>query len=99
MMKMKKILFPTDFTKHSRTVFKYAVSLARDMKAKLHILYVKPTTMSQPMAACRDDVPSLFLAVRDGGKDRFQAAVFAQRMAAKPAHRNAALNRRLLALR
>ncbi len=40
MIKLKKILFPTDFSETSEEATKYAVSFARDCKAKLYALHV-----------------------------------------------------------
>lgn len=39
-MKIERILFPTDFSEGARSAMGYAVSLARDYKAKLYILHV-----------------------------------------------------------
>ena len=39
-MKIDRILFPTDFSEGARSAMDYAVSLARDYKAKLYILHV-----------------------------------------------------------
>jgi nucleotide-binding universal stress UspA family protein len=40
MIKMKKILFPTDFSEESQEARKYALSFARDFKAHLYALHV-----------------------------------------------------------
>jgi nucleotide-binding universal stress UspA family protein len=40
MIKMKKILFPTDFSEESHEASKYALSFARDFKAHLYVLHV-----------------------------------------------------------
>ena len=40
MIKLKKILFPTDFSESSEEATQYAVSFARDYKAKLYALHV-----------------------------------------------------------
>jgi len=39
-MEIKTILFPTDFSQGARAAMDYAVSFARDFKAKLILLYV-----------------------------------------------------------
>lgn len=39
-MKIERVLFPTDFSEGARSAMDYAVSLARDYKAKLYILHV-----------------------------------------------------------
>ena len=40
MAKIKKILFPTDFSKYSDDALQYAISIASAFKAKLYILHV-----------------------------------------------------------
>lgn len=40
MIKLKKILYPTDFSESSLEALKYAVSFARDYKAKLVVMHV-----------------------------------------------------------
>ncbi len=40
MFKIKNILFPTDFSKTSLTASEYAVNLAKQYGAKLHVLHV-----------------------------------------------------------
>jgi nucleotide-binding universal stress UspA family protein len=40
MIKMDKILFPTDFSEFSNNALKYAISFAREYKAKLIVLHV-----------------------------------------------------------
>lgn len=40
MIKMKKILFPTDFSEAAHEASKYALSFARDFKAHLYVLHV-----------------------------------------------------------
>jgi nucleotide-binding universal stress UspA family protein len=40
MIKLKKILYPTDFSESSLEALKYAVSFARDYKAKLVLMHV-----------------------------------------------------------
>jgi nucleotide-binding universal stress UspA family protein len=40
MIKFKKILYPTDFSESSLEALKYAVSFARDFKARLVLLHV-----------------------------------------------------------
>lgn len=39
-MQIKNILFPTDFSQGARAAMDYAISLARDYKARLILLYV-----------------------------------------------------------
>jgi len=51
MFKIKNILLPTDFSKTSLTAANYAVELADDYKAKLHILNVLEKT--PPILAIR----------------------------------------------
>ncbi len=40
MIKIEKILFPTDFSDHSKNAFRYAVSFAKEYGAKLYVLHV-----------------------------------------------------------
>jgi nucleotide-binding universal stress UspA family protein len=40
MIKIEKILFPTDFSEHSNHAFGYALSFAREYGAKLYMLHV-----------------------------------------------------------
>ena len=40
MIKLKKILYPTDFSESSLEALKYAVSFARDFKARLVLMHV-----------------------------------------------------------
>jgi nucleotide-binding universal stress UspA family protein len=40
MIKLKKILYPTDFSESSLEALRYAVSLARDYKARLVLMHV-----------------------------------------------------------
>jgi len=40
MIKIEKILFPTDFSEHSKHAFTYALSFAREYGAQLHMLHV-----------------------------------------------------------
>ncbi len=40
MIKMEKILFPTDFSEYSQYAFPYALSFAKEYGAKLYILHV-----------------------------------------------------------
>ncbi|UCD57897.1 MAG: universal stress protein [Candidatus Hydrogenedentota bacterium] len=40
MIKIDKILFPTDFSEHSRHAFSYALSFAREYGAQLYMLHV-----------------------------------------------------------
>jgi len=40
MIKIDKILFPTDFSEHSEYALSYALSFAKEYGAKLHVLHV-----------------------------------------------------------
>ncbi len=40
MIKIEKILFPTDFSEHSKHAFSYALSFAKEYGAKLYMLHV-----------------------------------------------------------
>ena len=40
MIKIEKILFPTDFSEHSKHAFSYALSFAKEYGAALHMLHV-----------------------------------------------------------
>ena len=40
MIKIEKILFPTDFSEHSKHAFTYALSFAKEYGAQLHMLHV-----------------------------------------------------------
>ena len=40
MIKIEKILFPTDFSEHSKYAFSYALSFAKEYGAKLYLLHV-----------------------------------------------------------
>ena len=40
MIEIKKILFPTDFSDHSKYAFCYALSFAKEYEAKLYVLHV-----------------------------------------------------------
>ena len=40
MIKLKKILFPTDFSETSEEAARYAISFAREFKAKAYVLHV-----------------------------------------------------------
>lgn len=40
MIKIEKILFPTDFSEHSKNAFRYAFSFAKEYGAKLYMLHV-----------------------------------------------------------
>ncbi|MDY0082842.1 MAG: universal stress protein, partial [Ignavibacteriaceae bacterium] len=51
MFKIKNILFPTDFSKTSLTASEYAVNLAKQYGAKLHVLHVLEKT--PPILAIR----------------------------------------------
>ena len=39
---MKKILFPTDFSAAAQQAFKYAIELAKQVKAKIDVIHVYP---------------------------------------------------------
>jgi len=51
MFKIKNILFPTDFSKTSLTAAEYAINLAKQYGAKLHVLHVLEKT--PPILAIR----------------------------------------------
>ena len=40
MIKIEKILFPTDFSEHSRHAFSYAMSFAKEYGARLYMLHI-----------------------------------------------------------
>jgi len=40
MIKIEKILFPTDFSEHSKHAFSYAVSFAKEYGARLYMLHI-----------------------------------------------------------
>jgi nucleotide-binding universal stress UspA family protein len=40
MIKLKRLLLPTDFSESARNAFTYALSLAREYEAELHLLHV-----------------------------------------------------------
>jgi nucleotide-binding universal stress UspA family protein len=49
MFPIRKILFSTDFSDHSRAAFEVACALARDYKAELHIVHVnRPSAIFAP---------------------------------------------------
>ena len=55
MIRIKTILYPTDFSEHSRYALELACALARDQAARVILLHVLP----RPAAGAGGDVPAL----------------------------------------
>jgi len=58
MIKLKKILYPTDFSESSLEALKYAISFARSCNAKLVLLYVvNENIFSEGLSLPRPEAP------------------------------------------
>ena len=57
MIKLSKILYPTDFSKHSLAALPYAVDLARQFDAQLHCLHVVDESYQYWMAGGESAMP------------------------------------------
>lgn len=58
MIKLKKILYPTDFSESSLEALKYAISFARDSKARLILMHVVNEKMfSEGLSLARVSAP------------------------------------------
>ncbi len=49
MIAIKKIMIPTDFSEYSNHALKYAVTLAQNFQAKLHLVHVYELPLTYPM--------------------------------------------------
>ena len=47
---MKKILFPTDFSKPANNAFRYAIKLARDLDARIDLVYILNISVAESVA-------------------------------------------------
>ena len=57
MIKLKKILYPTDFSKHSLAALPYALDLTRQFDAQLHCLHVVDESYQYWMAGGESAMP------------------------------------------
>ena len=57
MIKLKKILYPTDFSKHSLAALPYARDMAEKFSADLHVLHVVDSAYQYWMAGGEDTAP------------------------------------------
>ena len=60
MIRLRKILLPTDFSQNSRTAQEYACALAEQFGAELHVLYVlQDVTLIMPEPGAMFAIPAL----------------------------------------
>lgn len=80
MLKLKKILCPTDFSEASFEALKYAISLARSTQAKLILMYVvNQKLFSEGLSLARVSAPeSLGKEMADEGRRRLKMLIPAE---------------------
>lgn len=74
---MKKILFPTDFSKHANNAFSYAVKLAEDLDASICILHVSTLSLIRLMTITSEERSDSFEENSDAAKEEL-ASLLAQ---------------------
>ena len=77
MMKLDKLLYPTDFSELSLAALPYAIQLARDFDAELHCLHVVDESYQYWMGAGDNVAPTIIPVdeVRESGRKQFEEFV------------------------